>query len=96
VPIVGLAPDWSVLWHRYRHALPRYDLVLTDRPGVAASKRQGIAHARAAHLFGLGRDFREASGPDQERDIDILFVGNLHPAVHWEGVVRRLVTALRQ
>ncbi len=95
VPLVGLAPDWNLLWHHYRHALPRCDLVLTDRPGVAALKRQGIAHARAANLFGLGRDFLDADWPDGPRDIDILFVGNLHPAVQrerlpWLGRLARL------
>src|SRR5262245_11050900 len=34
VPLVGWAGDWNLLWHGYRHHLPRCDLVLTDRPGV--------------------------------------------------------------
>src|SRR5262245_30551410 len=31
VPIVGLAPDWNLLWHSYRGILPLCDLVLTDQ-----------------------------------------------------------------
>src|SRR5215470_8720981 len=26
VPLVGLAPDWNLLWHHYRRALRRCDL----------------------------------------------------------------------
>jgi GT2 family glycosyltransferase/tetratricopeptide (TPR) repeat protein len=84
VPLVGLAADWSLLWHHYRRCLRRCDLVLTDTGGAEALAREGIPHARAANLFGLGRDFLHAGWPDGPRDIDILFVGNFHPAVQRE------------
>src|SRR5688572_18070769 len=29
-PIIGLAPDWDLLWHHYRRQLRACDLVLTD------------------------------------------------------------------
>ncbi len=82
VPLVGLASDWNLLWHWYRHALPRCELVLADSAGVEVMRRQGWGHARAACLYGPGRAWLEL--PDDaggERDIDVLFVGNLHPAV---------------
>jgi hypothetical protein len=84
VPLIGFAADWNLLWHVYRHILPRCDLVLTDRPGVDVLSRAGIRHARPACLFGLEHDFLSAPVPDSPRDIDILFVGNLHPAVQRE------------
>jgi len=81
VPVVGLAADWNLLWHHYRRALRRCDLVLTDAAGVDALAREGITHARSANLFGCGRDFLDGPAADSPRDIDVLFVGNLHPAV---------------
>jgi GT2 family glycosyltransferase/tetratricopeptide (TPR) repeat protein len=84
VPLVGLAADWNLLWHSYRRLLRRCDLVLTDLPGVEVLAREGIPHARVANLFGLPRSFLDGSPPAAERDIDILFVGNLNPAVQRE------------
>jgi tetratricopeptide (TPR) repeat protein len=82
--LVGLAADWTLLWHHYRRCLRRCDLVLTDAPGVAALARDGLPHARAANLFGCERADLEADGPEGPRDIDVLFVGNLQPAVQRE------------
>jgi tetratricopeptide (TPR) repeat protein len=123
VPLVGLAQDWNLLWHTYRHLLPHVDRVLTDTVGVELLAKEGIRHARAANLFGLERDWevcgRMGTGTSSyrasphsaatdgltgtssyrasphsaatdgleahpTRDIDILFVGNLHPAVQKE------------
>jgi hypothetical protein len=96
VPVVGLAPDWNLLWHQYRRQLRRTDLVLTDTAGVEALAREGIAHARAANLYGAERAFAEAAWPEGPRDIDVLFVGSLHPAVQrqrlpWLAQLARLV-----
>src|SRR3954454_20912664 len=56
VPIVGLATDWNLLWHPYRHLLPRCDAVLADRPGVEVLTEAGLGFGpgllRPAHLFG--------------------------------------------
>ncbi len=85
VPVVGLAAEWNLLWHGYRHALPLCDAVLTDAPGVDRLRRAGVAHAHSANLFGLGREFRdEGDAPDGDRDIDVLFGGNMNPAVQAE------------
>jgi tetratricopeptide (TPR) repeat protein len=83
VPIVGLAGDWNLVWHYYRHCLPRCDLVLTDGPGVDVLTRAGHSHIRQANIFGLGRAYREGA-PSGARDIDLLFVANFHPAVQRE------------
>jgi glycosyltransferase involved in cell wall biosynthesis len=95
VPLVGLAGDWNLLWHWYRRGAKACDLILTDAGGVDAFSREGIAHARAAILYGCERRMLEAAGSEGERDIDILFVGNLHPAVQrerlpWLGPLARL------
>jgi glycosyltransferase involved in cell wall biosynthesis/tetratricopeptide (TPR) repeat protein len=85
VPLVALAPDWQLQWHALRRLLPLTELVLTDQAGVAALHREGIGHACAANLFGLQGIFTQApAGVPSTRDIDILFVGNLHPAVQRE------------
>jgi GT2 family glycosyltransferase/tetratricopeptide (TPR) repeat protein len=95
VPLIGLAADWNLLWHGYRQLLKACDLVLTDMAGVEAFAREGIAHARAVNLFGCERAYLETSWAEKPRDIDILFVGNLHPAVQrerlaWLGRIARL------
>src|SRR5436190_605393 len=89
-----LAADGNLLWHWYRHCLPRCDLVLTDVAGVEAMRAEGMEHGRAANLFGLGEALAERA-ENAEKDIDILFVGNLHPAVQgerlgWLGRLARL------
>src|SRR5262245_29222733 len=94
VPLVGLASDWNLLWHAYRNQLASCDLILTDTAGVDAFKRQGLKHACFANLYGCGRAFLEEP-VETQRDIDILFVGNLHPAVQrqrlaWSGRISRL------
>src|SRR5262249_35971747 len=42
VPLIGLAPDWNLLWHSYRRQLRHCDLVLTDTAGVEVLAREGI------------------------------------------------------
>ncbi|HVS38638.1 MAG TPA: glycosyltransferase [Gemmataceae bacterium] len=95
VPIVGAAPDWNMLWHGYRAVLPLCERVLTDAPGVALLRRCGWTHARAAVLYGPEPAYLGLPLDGPERDIDVLFVGNLHPAVQrerlrWLGRIARL------
>jgi GT2 family glycosyltransferase/Flp pilus assembly protein TadD len=81
LPLVGLAPDWTWLWHGYRAALPLCDLVFTDSAGVAALARQGLTSARRAQLFGLGPEWFEDDAPAVTRDLDVVFAGNPHPSI---------------
>jgi hypothetical protein len=109
VPLVGLCGDWNLLWHWYRHCARACDLIFTDAGGVEAFAREGVVHARAATLYGCERRMLEGGGPETEaegetrrqgdegaaKDIDVLFVGNLHPAVQrdrlpWLGRLARL------
>ena len=96
-PLVGLAQDWNLLWHHYRRALRRCDLVLTDAQGVETLLQEGLSHVRPANLFGCSQELLDGLWPDGPRDIDVLFVGNLHPAVQserlaWLGRLARLAS----
>jgi GT2 family glycosyltransferase/Flp pilus assembly protein TadD len=84
VPIIGLAADWNLLFHTYRTFLNRCDSVLTDGPGVEALTKAGFDHVRQANLFGLERAFLENAPSKDQRDIEVLFVGNFHAAVQRE------------
>jgi GT2 family glycosyltransferase/Flp pilus assembly protein TadD len=95
VPIIGLAADWNLQWHAYRHILPRCDQVLTDRPGCDFLVQAGFHNVHAACLFGTEADYLSAPAANGQRDLDVLFVGNMHPAVQsdrlsWLGRVARL------
>src|SRR5207244_2135340 len=83
-----------------RRRLPSCELVLADAPTVDALTRAGFAHARVANLFGLPRAFLEEPWPEAARDVDVLFVGNPHPAVQrsrlpWLGRLARLADRWR-
>src|SRR5207237_5279808 len=64
--------------------------------GVEVMARERIGHARAANLFGLERAaFLAEHAESAEKDIDILFIGNMHGAVQrerlaWLGRLARL------
>ena len=92
VPVVGLAGDWPWLWHGLRRVLPCCDLVFTDPAGVAVCQRAGFSHVFPANLYGLPRSYLNAPDQNGERDIAILFVGNMQPAVQREclGWIGRL------
>jgi GT2 family glycosyltransferase/tetratricopeptide (TPR) repeat protein len=94
IPIIGLALDWPLLWHYYRRRLRSCDLILTDAAGVETLQREGIVNARFANLQGCESSFLAKASAEHAdgtpntngiaRDIDILFVGNLNPAVQRE------------
>jgi glycosyltransferase involved in cell wall biosynthesis/tetratricopeptide (TPR) repeat protein len=84
IPIIGLAGDWNLLWHHYRHVLPRCDLVFTDRLGVETLAKAGVTHARSGCVYGSGRQFLEDHPEGEPRPIDVLFVGSFHAAIQSE------------
>jgi tetratricopeptide (TPR) repeat protein len=77
VPIIGLALDWDLQFHRWRMWLKRCDLVLTDAAGVEVLGRAGVAHLQAASLTRCGRSRLEQNPAEAARDIDILYLGSL-------------------
>ncbi|HEX4609185.1 MAG TPA: glycosyltransferase, partial [Urbifossiella sp.] len=94
VPVVLLAGDWNLLWHQYRELTPRCELILADAAGVEAFAAAGPAPAHQALLYGGGLSDLDPA-PAGPRDIDVLFVGNLNPAVQaermpWLGRLARL------
>jgi tetratricopeptide (TPR) repeat protein len=93
VPLVGLAGDWHLMWHAYRFTLPLCDLVFSDSGGVEAFRQAGIP-AESGNLFGCARPFL-APAQSHPRDIDVLYVGSLHPAEQRERLpwLRRAVLA---
>lgn len=83
VPLVGWAADAPWLMSAYRHSFPALDLVLTDATTAARCQRLGWDHVHPALLWGLeAQDLEETEAA--ERDIDLLVVGNCHPAVQRE------------
>ena len=93
-PLVGLAPDWNLLWHHYRRALRRCDLVLTDAPGVEALAR-GTPPRPPRQPVRLRPGIAGRPPARRPAHIDVLFVGNLQPAVQgerlaWLGRLARL------
>lgn len=95
VPIIGLATDSDVLVHLYRRILPRCDLVFGSAPSVQRWQSQGMTHVRELNLNGLGPAHSDEPETAPERDIDILFVGNLHPGIQrqrntWLGRLAKL------
>jgi glycosyltransferase involved in cell wall biosynthesis len=101
IPLVAVAHDPNLLWHQYREQLAVADLVLTDLPSAERFRRAGFEHVRLANLYGLDRHFVAELGlPEGERDLDILFVGNLNPAVQgerlpWLGRIAQLADRWR-
>jgi glycosyltransferase involved in cell wall biosynthesis/tetratricopeptide (TPR) repeat protein len=95
VPLVALTPDPQLQWHFLRRFLPLCSVVLTDTAGVAALHKQGITQAEHLNLFGLQDLFTQPASSTASRDIDLLFVGNMNPAVQgerlrWLGRLSRL------
>ncbi len=85
LPLVALAPDWELQWPLLTLALPRCALAFSDRAGTHALNAAGHAHVRGARLFGLRPPFDgPPADPPPARDIDVLFVGSLNPAVQGE------------
>jgi glycosyltransferase involved in cell wall biosynthesis/Flp pilus assembly protein TadD len=100
LPLVGLAADWRLHWHACRLLAPRCDLVLADEAGGERLRREGCAHVRTADLSGCGASFLRAEEPPSARDVDVLWLGELHPALereraHWLGRLARLADRWR-
>lgn len=101
VPVVALAHDPNFLWHAYRHTLPLADAVLTDAPAADRLRRAGLECVWSACLYGLDRAWvAGVDEPDGPRDVDVAFVGNLHPAVQgarlpWVARVAHLAARFR-
>ncbi len=81
IPIIGLATDWNLQWHYYQHVADRCDHILTDTPGFSMFQRAGIQRVSVGNLYGCDPAWLTDPPHSVERDIDILFIGNVHPFV---------------
>jgi tetratricopeptide (TPR) repeat protein len=100
VPLIALATDWNFTFHSLRHQLPYCDAVFTDTNGVEVLRRLGCERVFPANLFGLEKAPLEAAPLADDRDIDVVFVGNFQPAVQrermaWLGRVASLADRWR-
>lgn len=86
VPVIGMAEDWPLLWHYYRSRLPRCELVLTDRSGTAVLSQAKVSRVQTVNLVGCENGLIDLPAPVGERDLDILFLGNLNPAIKRDRV----------
>lgn len=79
---VALVSDWNVYYPVLEKNLARFDVVLTDKPGVAVLSNQSVT---AHHVRPLYSQIAPIHFPhDVDRDIDVLFIGNLNHAAHHE------------
>ncbi len=83
LPVVAIAGDSSLLWHGYRLATG-FDRLLADAESAERLVKQGVSHVRPALLYGVEQVFLDEGAGNWERDIDVLFVGNMHPHVQAE------------
>ena len=92
-PRIALAHGWGLRWHLYRRLLPHCELVLADPDGVEVMTREGFRHAHVGNPIGVGRPLEEGA-PEENRDIDLLMAGGLHPAAQ-RGRLRWLARLAR-
>jgi len=87
---VALVSDWNVYYPVLETNLARYDIVLTDKPGVDVFVNHGLTErlVSAHHIRPLYSQITPIHYPhDVEKDIDVLFIGNLNHAAHQERAV---------
>lgn len=82
VKTVAILSDWNVYFPQLEHNTARYDLVVTDRPGTQQLRLPGCKPLYFGPLYSQRSPIHRKMEID--RDIDILFAGNLNHAVHVE------------
>jgi tetratricopeptide (TPR) repeat protein len=84
VPVVGIAPEGLLLWHYYRARLPLCDAIITDEEGTRRAEREGLGLVLTANLAGYPVGLFQEKPVHEDRDVDLLFIANLNPAVQRE------------
>lgn len=82
VKTVAIVSDWNLYYPILEYNLARYDVVLMDKAGVERVHPPGASPKYAGPLYGHAPDVHRDQG--LERDIGIVFVGNLNHAIHRE------------
>jgi tetratricopeptide (TPR) repeat protein len=83
VPSVAVLGDWNLSFWTTAPLLEAFDLVVTDRPGVRVLGPQLGVPVDAWPAFSFDRALHRRE-PRVERDIDVLFVGNMNPEIQYE------------
>lgn len=93
VKTAAVVSDWNVYHAQLADNLARYDVVLTDRLG---ERELDLREAEPRYFFPIYSQCSRLHRPmETERDIDVLFAGNLNHAVHAErGRLLETVAAL--
>ncbi|MAG37571.1 MAG: hypothetical protein CL878_15145 [Dehalococcoidia bacterium] len=85
VPVVAMVSDWNLSFHSVTTIARRCALTLVDRAGAAVLQRRGITRVLPWRIYGYGFDSAvHQLRPVSPRTVDLLFVGNLNPAIHAE------------
>ena len=82
IKTVAIVSDWNIYFPQLETNLARYDLVLTDKPGAKTLPLRGATPRYYAPLYSQLSSLHRKL--DIEKDIDILFIGNLNHAIHHE------------
>lgn len=80
VKTVAIVSDWNIYHSQLVHNLSRYDLVLTDKLGSESLKLYGATPQYIGPIYSQRSPVHRKM--DVEKDIDILFAGNLNHAIH--------------
>ena len=76
IPTIALAGDWNLFFGAERRNLGRYDVVLCDKPGVSILTNEWV---QPHYLFPLyAQNPLVHRSHTVERDIDVLYIGNLN------------------
>lgn len=81
-PTVAIVGDWNLGFTGLRKNLQRFDWVFTDRKGVEAFRRAGVAHVDYWPLFSTLPDIENPL--DTEKLYDVTMIGNLNHDVQRE------------
>ncbi len=82
VTTVAVISDWNLYYPQLQDNMARYDHVLCDKLG---EKKLRLYGAKAQHLFPVySQNPSVHTKMDLEKDIDVVFVGNLNHAIHVE------------
>jgi len=80
ITTVAAVSDWNIYFAHLEYNLSRYDIVLTDRLGTQVLPLKGV---RPQYCFPLySQRTRLHRHLAIERDLDIVFVGNINHAIH--------------
>ena len=82
VPSIAVMSDYNLTMPHMRRIWPFFDLVLCDRPSLQVLGRLPFARVEPWCQFSFRPAVHREFG--EERDIDVCFVGNLHPVVQRE------------